>query len=82
MSNASEYRTLYYRDTKTQKEMTLDYMERYGSISPLEALSAYGCMRLAARIADLKKDGYFITKRIADDGNYAIYRLGDEEWEN
>lgn len=29
-------------------------------LTPLQALSYYGCLRLAARIADLRKKGYII----------------------
>ncbi len=45
----------------TQAEMILDYMHQYGSITPLEALKHIGCMRLAARISDLKRRGEKIT---------------------
>lgn len=44
-------------EKKTQKNDILWHLCQYGSITPLEALSEYGCMRLAARIADLKHDG-------------------------
>lgn len=32
----------------------LKYMLKYGSITPAEALSEFGCMRLSARIWNLK----------------------------
>lgn len=35
-------------------------MEEFGSITQLEALSDLGCMRLASRITDLRKEGYVI----------------------
>lgn len=44
----------------TQCDMILDYMMRYGSITPLDALREFGCMRLAARIADLEMRGFAI----------------------
>ena len=44
----------------TQCERIIDYMNRYGSITALEAMDNFGCMRLASRISDLKKDGYRI----------------------
>lgn len=57
--------------------MTIEYIELYGSITPLEALDAFGCYRLAARISDLRKQGYsIITDRSNDDAHYAIYRMG------
>lgn len=41
-----------------QTEQVIDYMERHGSITPKEALEALGCMRLGARIFELKAIGY------------------------
>lgn len=61
---------------KSQKQQILDYMLEGNEISQLDALYKFGCFRLGARIADLKKDGYDIKKRIAKgEKNYAIYRL-------
>ena len=34
-----------------------NYLEEKGSITPLEALKEFGCMRLAARIKDLERHG-------------------------
>lgn len=48
----------------TQAERILDYMEEYGSITQLEALQDLGCMRLASRISDLKKQGVPIKSDI------------------
>lgn len=39
----------------TQCEIVLRHLRDYGAISPLEAMAEYGIMRLASRIADLKK---------------------------
>ncbi len=59
-----------------QTESILQYMRTYGAITPLEALKECGCMRLAARIADLKKAGHNITSRkvavIRRDGSKAF----------
>lgn len=41
--------------------MILKYIHDYGSITPLEALKEFGCMRLASRINDLKNQGYNIV---------------------
>ena len=46
----------------TQTEAVLDYLNQYGSITPLEALREIGCFRLAARIHDLEKKGYTIPR--------------------
>lgn len=42
---------------ETQAERVLKYMEDFGSITQLEALTDLGVMRLASRISDLKKMG-------------------------
>ena len=47
----------------TQCSKVLEYMRKYGSITPLEAQQNIGCMRLAARIADLRQQGYSIGRR-------------------
>lgn len=41
----------------TQTQYIKDYIEEYGSITPLEALREFGCMRLAARINDIERQG-------------------------
>ena len=48
----------------TQAERIIEYMEKFGSISQLEALRDLGVMRLASRISDLKKLGYPITSTV------------------
>ena len=47
----------------TQKERVINYIRDYGSITPLDAMRDLGIMRLAARVHDLRADGY----RIASD---------------
>lgn len=42
----------------TQCDLILDYMDEFGSITPLEAIRDLGVYRLASRISDLKKKGY------------------------
>jgi len=80
-ANADEYSNKYYNEEKmTQKEACLDYLERYGSITPLEALSAFNSFRLAAVINRLRKDGYAIKTDINAEGKpYAIYTLVRKE---
>lgn len=51
---------------KSQKERILAHIEKYGSITPLEAQQFYGCMRLGARIWDLRRDGYDIVSEIVE----------------
>lgn len=66
----------------TQNEKVLAHLQKYGTITPIEALSEYGIMRLASRVSDLKHDGYSVTKKIISRRNrdgetvrYAEYRL-------
>ena len=40
-----------------QAQRVLDYIERFGSITQLEALGDLGVMRLASRVSDLRKRG-------------------------
>lgn len=51
---------------KSQKESILEYMEEGNSITQLDALSLFGCSRLAARIGDLRKDGWSIQSEMVD----------------
>ena len=70
----------------TQGEKILRHLEVYGSITPMEALQEYGIMRLASRVADLKKAGYPIVSntvngynRFGEKVHYASYSLAKEE---
>lgn len=72
----------------TQSERILDYINQYGSITPLEAMRDIGCMRLAARIADLKELGYpIVSETIAVDNRYGEkchvkkYMMGEDDAE-
>lgn len=54
------------------------HLEHHGSITPMVALQEYGCMRLGARIWDLKDKGLPIESSLVDVGNgkkAAQYRL-------
>ena len=66
----------------SQCEQILRYLEDVGSITPMEAIEQFGCLRLAARIADLKKLGVKIRttravgkNRYGEKVSYAIYFL-------
>ena len=68
-----------------QTERILQYMHDFGSITQLEAMQDIGCMRLAARIADLKRDGHAIRRemetsknRYGEETSYARYRLVED----
>ena len=45
----------------TQCNMIAEYLENGYSITALEALQMFGCMRLASRICDLRDTGYNIA---------------------
>lgn len=48
----------------TQCEMIEDYLDEWGSITPLEAMRDLGIMRLASRIAEMKKRGLNIKSEM------------------
>ena len=52
-----------------QRDKILEHINRFGSISPKEALKHYGCMRLAAQILILKQDGLNIVTTMRQSGN-------------
>lgn len=67
----------------TQCERIIRHLRDHGSITPMEAISEYGCMRLAARIADLKMQGFNIKtakgkgeNRYGEPTTFAVYYLG------
>ena len=66
----------------TQCLKVLKYMTEHGSITQLDALREFGCMRLASRISDLRKSGVPIKKemetaknRYGEPISYARYSL-------
>ena len=66
----------------TQCERIVQYMNDFGSITPLDALSDLGVMRLASRISDLRKSGVPIKKdmvsaknRYGETVHFARYQL-------
>ena len=65
---------------KNQCERIMDFIEEHGSITQIDALREFGCMRLASRINDLKRLGFPIKKkmesaknRYGEPINYARY---------
>ena len=48
----------------TQCDRILQYIEENGSITQLDALREFGCMRLASRMCDIKKMGYHVKKEM------------------
>lgn len=50
----------------SQNERILNYINRFGSITQLEALTDLGVMRLASRISDLRRQGYSIVSKTVE----------------
>lgn len=70
----------------TQREKIIAYLKEYGSITPLDALREFNCMRLATRVFELKKQGYKIKTVIEKAKNksgepvhYARYFLQEDK---
>lgn len=66
----------------TQCEKVLRHLREFGTITPMDAIREYGCLRLGARICDLRRGGYPIKSRIITGRNrfgevthYAEYSL-------
>ena len=59
----------------TQNENVLNHMRMYGGITTMEAIQRYGCTRLAARIAELRKAGHDIISEKPKGCSYSVYRL-------
>lgn len=64
----------------TQCEQIKTYLERHGSITPLDALREFGCFRLGARVYELRAQGFpieterFETSRGAVVAKYVLKR--------
>lgn len=63
----------------TQKQMILNHMRNIGGITPIEALSKYGCFRLGARIAELKNDGIGIRSEMVKENGKRFARYSLEQ---
>jgi hypothetical protein len=53
--------TLQNEQTATQLKEILSYMKLGNSITPMDALQMFGCMRLGARVYDLRALGFDIV---------------------
>ena len=69
-----------------QNDRIIDYMERFGSITQIEALRDLGVLRLASRISDLRSLGVPIESEMVEVKNrygekchVKRYRLGKGE---
>lgn len=57
----------------TQKERILEYIDKYGSISALEAVRDLGVLQLSARLVEMEKDGIVFHK----EQESALNRFGE-----
>lgn len=64
----------------TKRQMVLDHLKNYGTITSLDAIKLYGATRLAAIIYNLRNDGFDIdtekecgVDRYGNSTNYARY---------
>jgi len=62
----------------TQTEQILNHMKRGRTVSALNALNLFGCLRLAARIHELKSRGHDIKRdsvQVSRGRRIAVYYL-------
>lgn len=69
----------------SQNERVLDYIEKFGSITQMEAINSLGIMRLASRVSELRMMGVPIERemvtvhnRFGEDASIARYRIAGE----
>lgn len=62
--------------TKNQTQQIKSHLNRGWKLTPLQALEKYGCMRLAARIGELRNAGMnIITRKVTRNGKtFAEYQ--------
>ena len=48
----------------SQHEMILNYIDAFGSISPMEAFTDLGITKLATRISEMRQDGHQFSQRM------------------
>ncbi|OOF39073.1 hypothetical protein BKK47_07600 [Rodentibacter mrazii] len=69
------------KTSQTQNNRILHYLQNGNRLTSLEALRLFGCMRLSARIYDLKERGYLIEDEFVHDEqtgkSYKAYFMRD-----
>lgn len=53
----------------TQAERIIDYINRFGSITPMEAFADLGITKLATRVSEMRKDGIEFDKQLIKSKN-------------
>lgn len=62
----------------TQKEVVLEHLREYDTITALQGLQLYGIGNVQGRIADLRLDGHDIATHQDTPHDYATYELIDD----
>jgi len=69
----------------TQAERIRQYIDMYGSITPMEAFADLGITKLATRVSEMKKEGYEFDQEMVESKNrygesvhYMRYRMKGE----
>lgn len=62
-------------NSESQNQLIRKHLEAGNTITPLDALHRFNCLRLGARIHNLKKDGMVIHSRLVESNgkHYAEY---------
>ena len=60
----------------TQSERIINYIEQFGSISPMEAFMDLGITKLATRVSEMKKEGIEFEQEYVSSKN----RFGEPVW--
>ena len=58
-----------FDQTMPQKDRVKRFLDDFGSITPVQAMEEFGCMRLAARIGELQAEGENIKMRMLKSKN-------------
>ena len=59
---------LFNSETKSQESAILEWLRAGNSLTQLDALNRFGCLRLGARVFQLRKDGYNIESEMVQVG--------------
>jgi lysozyme family protein len=59
---------------RSQEDRILRHLERGRGLTALQALEKFGCMRLSARILDLRRAGYNIHSNFSRVGDKIVAR--------
>ena len=74
MTEEQEVEQQIEENAKAQKQRTIEHLEKYGSITSLEAIYKYGNTRLSGTMFCLKKSGYkFKTRRKKVENRWGKY---------